>query len=369
MGDLSEFMPQGSKTVELIHAHYKARADAEPQRGYLGASVAGHECDRFLWYTFRGVIREDAEGRMYRLWQTGHREEARMLDDLRAIGLKVFDRDPETQDQFELLGHGGHFSGHMDAVVLGVPEAPKTPHVAECKTHKASSFNDLVKKGVRASKPVHFAQMQVYMGAFRIDRALYLAHNKDTDELHAERVRFEPEFYAKVLARARKIIETSKAPEKCSSRSDDWRCNMCPAQGLCWGAWEKPAVPIRAQTCKACVHSTALTVGSSKAAWSCAKYETEVDPQVGAECPSFLLLPGLVSFAEPTDSGDDWIEFTNTSDGTKWRHGVARLVGTWSLAGLMAPGYGPRHAGERGDAHDGPDMVTVLGLEDEDLPF
>lgn len=337
MGNLSEFLPKVSETVDRIYAHYKARGDAEPQRGYLGASVVGHECDRYLWFVFRGAVREDVEGRMFRLWQTGHREEVRLLDDLRAIGCEV--HTGEGGEQFGLALHGGHFSMHMDAVALGVPEAPKTWHVVECKTHKDDSFRDLVKKGVRVSKPMHFAQMQAYMGGFKLDRALYLAHNKDTDELYSERVDREPAVYKRLLERAERIVSASKAPEKCSTRADDWRCKLCPAASLCWGGVEgAPAVPIPARSCKTCVHATAETKRpGSTPTWSCDRYKTDVDPAAGAECPTHLLLPGLVSFAEPTDSDGDSIEFTNR-DGSKWQHGPG--PGQWPTDELMK-GRGP----------------------------
>jgi hypothetical protein len=39
----------------------------------------------------------------------------------------------------------GHFGGSMDAVALGIPEAPKTWHLCEFKTHNAKSFADLQK--------------------------------------------------------------------------------------------------------------------------------------------------------------------------------------------------------------------------------
>jgi hypothetical protein len=337
-GDLEEFVAQGSETVKMIVDHYARRAAAEPIREYLGASIIGEACDRYLWYVHRGLVREEVEGRMFRLWQTGHREEARMLDDLRAIGMKVFDRDANGE-QFAMKALGGHFSGHMDAVVVGVPEAPKSPHVAECKTHKDDSFNKLKKVGVRGAKPLHFAQMQTYMGGFKLDRALYLAHNKDTDELYSERVKFEPDVYKALLARAGRVIATSKAPERVASRMDDFRCKFCPAFALCWGVEKdgslpKAAVPIPAQTCKSCVHSTAITEGEG-ARWRCERYKTVLEtPDVGAKCPSHLLLPHLVAFAEATDSDDGWIEFTNTKDGTKWQHGPGE--GQWTTAALMA---------------------------------
>jgi hypothetical protein len=51
MGNLKQF--QGKSTVDLIVEYHKKRGDFEPVRGYLGASIVGHECERYLWYCFR----------------------------------------------------------------------------------------------------------------------------------------------------------------------------------------------------------------------------------------------------------------------------------------------------------------------------
>lgn len=364
MGNLTEFMPQQSATVQAIYDAYKARGDAEPQRGYLGASIAGHGCDRVLWYTFRGVIREDKEGRIYRLLERGDLEESRLVADLRAIGCEVLDRDPATGEQFEVSDLGGHFSGHFDAAVLGVPEAPKAWHVGEFKTANAKHFAKIQKEGVRAAKPEHYAQMQLYMGQTGMDRALYLACNKDTDELYSERVKFDSAFYKRLMERVGRIIRASKPPERVASRSDDWRCKFCAGHALCWGSADKPAVPIPAQTCKSCCHSTPITEGTG-ARWRCERYDAEVDPEVGAECPTHLLLPGMVSFAEAVDAEDDWIEF-KSRDGTTWRHGQGE--GCWSTSELMrgrGPLDGPKPLPMARDPDPTPDSTpsTATGIE------
>jgi hypothetical protein len=45
-----------------------------------------------------------------------------------------------------------------------------------------------------------------------------------------------------------------------------------------------------------------------------------------------------VAFAEPVDAGDDWIEFSNLSDGAVWRHGPGGDM--WTTEELIA-GPGP----------------------------
>ena len=107
-----------------------------------------------------------------------------LVAELRAVGVDVQDVDPATKEQWEVDAIDGHFKGHADGILTGVLEAPKARHLFEAKTHNEKSFRQLVKHGVAEAKPEHVAQMQVYMGLLSLNRAFYLAKNKDTDALH-----------------------------------------------------------------------------------------------------------------------------------------------------------------------------------------
>ena len=226
-------LAQQSKTVEAIFAHYKKVGDSEPKRGYLGASEIGHYCERYLWLKYRGFVNEDFYGRMYRLFETGDLEEARFVKNLRDIGCTVHDVD-DNGKQFAVHALDGKFSGHMDGCAIGIPEAPKTWHVLEFKTHNAKSFAKLKKEGVKKSKPQHYCQMMVYMGLTGMTRALYLARNKDDDDLYSERIRFDRQEFDVLMSRAYHIINDRMPPDRISDRPDYYECSYCPARELCW---------------------------------------------------------------------------------------------------------------------------------------
>ena len=58
--------------------------DHRPQ--LVGGSQIGNECSRALWYQFRWAWSPDFDGkRMLRLFETGDREEDRVLENLKAI--------------------------------------------------------------------------------------------------------------------------------------------------------------------------------------------------------------------------------------------------------------------------------------------
>ena len=326
MGNLTKFIPRQSLTVKRIFEEYKKAGDSEPTRGYLGASIIGHPCGRFLWYCFRqcagGSKPEGFSGRMRRLFETGDLAEARFTKNLRDIGCEVHDANTDGK-QFEVFALGGHFSGHMDGCALGIPEAPKTWHVLEYKTHSAKSFRKLEKDGVQKSKPQHYAQFQVYMHLTGMTRTLYLATNKDTDDLYAERIRYNKAFAEGLIEKAKRIITANSPPERAFNRRDYYECGWCDARSICWGATSpEPTLSVQSLSCRQCCHSTP-DIHINGANWHCSKFEAPVSDV--KPCEHHLCLPGLFPFAKPTNhwtdkEGYSLIELTN-EDGTVWHHG------------------------------------------------
>lgn len=217
-------------TIAAINRHHESRPDKPRQ--HLGCSILGHHCDRWLWLSFRWAIREKFSGRMLRLFRRGQLEEDIIASDLRAIGCDLVTHD-ENGKQLR-VDFGNFVSGSMDGVIRsGVPEAPHKPHIVEMKTHSLKSFKDLASKGVHASKPMHYAQMQLYMLGTGIDRALYIAVCKDNDELHVERIRFDREAAEKLRNRGHWIVGSDRMPEPCSADPSWYQCKFCPAYGFC----------------------------------------------------------------------------------------------------------------------------------------
>jgi len=251
-------------TVNMIYTAYENDAD-DGNRPHLGASLIGHACERYLWMTFRWVDSKKFPGRMLRLFETGSLAEARFVANLKRIGVEVHDTTPDGK-QWRVSALGGHFAGSMDGAGRGFPEAPKTWAVIEFKTHGEKSFTDLVKKRVQAAKPQHYAQMQVYMGETGMERAMYMAVNKNTDELYAEWVHFDPVEYAKLKARAERVIRAAEPPLRVSSDPSWFVCKMCDFAEHCHGE-KAPAV-----NCRTCAHSTPEMDGDGK--WTCSLADT-----------------------------------------------------------------------------------------------
>lgn len=246
-----------NSTVAAIYRGYEERR-GEELRPHLGASQIGHPCSRALWYGFRWALAMDFDGRMLRLFETGQLEENRLIRDLRHIGVEVSAFDPDG-NQWRVSALGGHFGGSMDGCAVGIPEAPKTWHVLEFKTHNLKSFTDLQAKGVMEAKPMHYAQMQVYMELTGMTRALYLAVCKNDDHLYAERVEHDPVAAAKLLAKAERIIFSDEPPARISDNASWWECKFCDYHPVCHGE------AVALVNCRTCAHVTAARDGT----WRC----------------------------------------------------------------------------------------------------
>jgi hypothetical protein len=310
-----------SATVAAIYSWWGGKPGRPSRR--LGASQIGQECERRLWYGFRWATGgEKFDGRMQRLFNRGHREEAVFVAELRGIGCTVHDIDPSTGEQFTFKGVGGHLVAKIDGVALGVPEAPKTWHVVGFKTINAKGHALLVKNGLAEAKPEHVAQNQIEMHLAQLERTLYLSANKDTDELYAERLRRDPAVGEALEAKAARVIYAPEPGPGISTDAAHFKCKFCPAAQLCHGQ----AAP--QMSCRTCVHATPEPDGDGR--WSCAKWRdadgkpSTIPFEAQQEgCAHHLFVPALLrNWGAVVDASEQegWIEY-KSADGFVFRNG------------------------------------------------
>lgn len=281
------------KTIQAIYDHYKASRKGG-HRPHLGGSQIGQECSRALWYQFRHCATPDFDGRQLRLFETGDREEGRIVANLRAAGVTVWDRDPETGKQIRFTACDGHFALSLDGVGEGFAESSK-PHTLEFKTMNDKNFAALKKDGLQKSKPVYWAQCQVGMHLAGLERCYFIAVNKNTDEIYGERVTYDAAEGMKLVAKADSIIFADKPPAKISNDPSFFGCKFCDYQAICHQG-QPPEV-----NCRTCAHATPEREGDGK--WSCAKGH-----KMGGPCLEHLFNPYALAWTI-TDAGNDWIEY------------------------------------------------------------
>ena len=257
---------------------------AEESRAHIGPSQAGDPCDRRLWLSFRWAVDKRFPGRMLRLFRRGQREEIEVVKYLHLIGIDV----REYGENQRRVYFGGHAYGSVDGIIEGgVPEAPKTRHILEVKTHNKKSFDALEKEGVKEAKPDHYIQMQCYMHGTEIDRALYVAVCKDDDRMHTERIEYDAATAIKSIERIKRISTLETIPEPLSTDPTWYQCKFCEAHDFCFGA-----ILTRNVNCRTCAHSTPMLSGK----WHCVRWASEI-PSTEAQregCPSHVPHPDLV---------------------------------------------------------------------------
>ena len=278
-----------TNTVDMINAWIEADASKAPPRiaQIMGASDIGHECDRFLWLKFRSVVMpKKIDGRMMRLFARGKREEPVVIGFLQNIGC-VLDAMPEGKQKY--IDIGLFVGGYADGVILvGVPEAPQTPHLLEIKTHNDKSFKELQKKGVRGSKPLHWAQCQTYMLGLGLTWALYIAVNKNNDEYYAERLEYSKEAAGQIVTRGQTLALETRLPGGISTNPTWFQCKFCDFYDFCHGTGA--SIETR-RHCRSCEHITPVIDSDGKTGtWFCKLYgENPPKDFLEKGCPSWEL--------------------------------------------------------------------------------
>lgn len=217
----------------LPHIGDAYRGVDSPFRTHLGASVIGDECARKIWYGFHWTTIPSFGGRILRLFNRGHLEEGRFIAALLAIGCQVYQQDANGK-QFRISGVGGHFGGSGDGIAVGIPDVdPTLPVLLEFKTHNDKSFIKLVKEGVRSAKFEHYVQMQIYLRKMNLTVALYMAVNKNNDEIYAEIITLDTATADQFIDRAEQIIKLQKPPVRISESPGWFACTWCDHKPVC----------------------------------------------------------------------------------------------------------------------------------------
>lgn len=312
-------LPDHSPTRDAIYASYEERNKPYyPNR--LGMAQLGKPCAREIWYQFRWVAQASFEGRMYRLFETGQREEERMLKNLEDIGVEVhaFDQDGK---QFTVVSCDGHSKGKLDGALLGVLEAPKTWHVFEGKTHSLKSFEYLKQHGVQKAKPEHYGQCQLYMGHTGMTRALYFAVCKNTDEIYIERIEYDELAFIVLENKAQEIVFGPAAPERAGRSPEDSVCRFCNFKGLCHGtALQQQSTP--RVNCRTCMFLEACPQGE----WFCKRHKKTIDYDTQCSgCDKHLFHPDLLEPFAYASYEDGIAFYRSVTDETLENHEGGRL--------------------------------------------
>lgn len=278
-------------TIEKIYETYSA---GDWRRDHLGASLIGSECERSLWYAFRWVTNPRFSQRMLRLFETGTREEERILNNLRKVGITVYSVDPDTNRQIRYEMFGGHYAGSLDGIGVGFQES-KAYHVIECKTSNTKIFKELCKDGVQKVKWDHYCQMQQYMKWSGLERAYYFCVAKETDDIYGERVRIDKDVVKRLEGKAERAIFCDTPLHKIGDVGN-FKCRYCIHSQTCH-AKKLPEI-----SCRVCAFATPLPTGG----WECGRDGKKINREKQREgCMHHIFIPGCVPLEQVDASEKD----------------------------------------------------------------
>lgn len=234
--------PSVDPTLQAIHRLIEERENAKPKRDYLGASIIGHSCERFIWYNLNHADKGDPityKG-LYAI-EDGHRTEELLKERLRLVsGVELWDLDENQKDQIGFVD--GKFSGHVDGVILGLLQAPKTPHIFEAKACNEKKFNELIKlKDQYGEKDAleqwdytYFAQAQSYMHYLDMERHYLVCATPGGRDMVSCRTEFQKDRFQNLMMKKDRIIAAKTAPERITSHRGFYICKFCRFAEFCW---------------------------------------------------------------------------------------------------------------------------------------
>lgn len=259
----------------------------------LGASSEGHPCLRSVWLGFRWASPRRVSAKGTRIFHRGSIEELRLRSYLLLAGVTL-----RTPKQLDAKGQNRYFDAHKaganDGAVFGVPDMPNEPMLLEGKAINSATFEKLTKlvggipQGLKIGKPDHYTQVQRYLSQFSNKRgpyqfALYVAVNKDSEELYAEIVPRDEYEISRIDASAKIVIFGTQAPDRIGGPAHYICKSMCDHQAVCQGG----EAPIK--SCRTCTH-----FGVTPRDCVCETFAKKLThDQQKAACPSWLVHPSF----------------------------------------------------------------------------
>lgn len=252
----------------------------EPYRNHLGASVIGKPCEAEVWFNWRWITNPNPGGRMYRLFQRGHREEPFVIQHLRKLDFVVNEVNPETGKQWRLSALHSHFGGSCDGRGFMPARYGYAKEVGyEIKTANKNQFKKLLAaKSAAMWKPKYARQMDVYGSAWGLEMFVFITVNKDDDDTYIELYWVQPFEGERMYNKAHRVISSQVRPKRISDSPAFSECRFCDFHKHCHSG----AMPdINCRSCK-----NAFPTFDAK--WHCGVHEATIPDEVmHVGCPSW----------------------------------------------------------------------------------
>ncbi len=306
--------PPACPTLAACDAAIEAAQELKFRNRKVGMGQIGRPCEREIWYTLRQVQFQRFDADSIKRFDDGHTSEAVAVARLKKTpGVELHSVDA-SGEQYRFSDFGGHFSGAIDGVILGLVQAPKTWHVLEIKC--STKWNEIDKARAKVGEkhalqewnPIYYAQAVLYMHYAALDRHYLVSCSPGARRWTAVRTNADPAHAAWLRVKAERIIFADSPPPRIGEPSH-FVCRFCDHAAICHEG--KPA----RRSCRTCLHVTPCRTGG----WRCEHpdfpHELSLDDQK-AGCPAHRFNPGLVP-GEQIDAGPHGVTY-RMADTTEW---------------------------------------------------
>jgi len=285
-----------SPTIELLRSDLEKNADKNLPYS-LEIESCGSDCQRKKWFQFHWVLNAKKSAEELSINSMAESAKDRILDRLYRAGVNVKKLDHRTDKKWKAECFNGHVAGEIDAIIMsGLPDSPNKEHILFVSSMSDSEFKDIGEKGILNHDIEKFRTIQVYMFLFGIERAFFVAENRNTGELFTDRVRLDKNLAGIIIGGFESVIQANTMPDA----KTKLECDSCTYKALCDGE------SCAAKNCRTCLHSTPLLDGD-KVAWKCERYNQNVPAEYQSKgCDNHLFIPCLVTYGECLGvDGDD----------------------------------------------------------------
>ncbi len=200
------------------------------RRYYIGASSIGNSCSRSIWYGYVGAESISPSPSLRSTFDIGKRLEGLLLDYMEHAGINIIRASKDNDDLFLSDEDVPIFQGHCDAI-LEMDDGENV--ILEIKTANTASFSRFKYKGLMQWNEVYYSQIQSYMGMRKLNRAVLLAIDKNTSELHHEWVDYDDIFYNELKMKALAISTIGEPPMRINKNPIFYKCNICSYRKIC----------------------------------------------------------------------------------------------------------------------------------------
>lgn len=306
-------------TLAAMNAAIERDGNSDAPRQYLGMSGIGKPCHRAIWYDFRWATDRQIAASGLRAIQDGYANEELTIKRLRAVDAITLWTEGEDGQQIGCEDLSGHFCGHLDGVIEGLLQAPKTPHVWENKAVNQKKFDALKKLIAEVGEKlalinwdsIYHAQAQLYMHYTKLTRHYLTVNTPGGRDTVACRTNYDKASAQHYIDLARSIIASEGPPMRMSDDAAHWKCKWCDHHAVCHTG-QFPKV-----TCRSCAHVTPML--DELGGWHCQKYDDRIPVEVQRTgCEQHLYHPEILHFLQPVNGNmeQNWVQYQDKAGAT-----------------------------------------------------